>query len=220
MHKEIPILFSTPMVQAILEGRKTMTRIIVKDKTALQWLEPDMFTPEFVANPDNNLCRYGKPGDLLWVRESWCRACISEDGDNPIPGTGYKNYYRADDEWTKIEWHHPDKEGPQSSPRWKPSIHMPKAAARIWLEVTEVRVERLQDISEEDAQSEGVNKDCPIGNMNVFQSAPYKYCFADLWERINGEESWTNNPWVWVVSFKVLSTTGKPAQLQEATCTL
>ena len=181
--KEIPILFSTPMVQAILEGRKTQTRRVVKGE-ALKWLEPDMFTPEFVANPENSLCPYGQPGDLLWVRETW----INQDGD-------YK--FLADN----LDW--------KGIMKFKPSIYMPKEAARIWLKVVNVRVERLQEISEQDAIAEGVET---LGLYPGY-SVSSRGKFEGLWNHINGAESWDANPWVWVVEFEVLSTTGRPCNI-------
>lgn len=222
MKKEIPILFSTPMVQAILEGRKTMTRRIVK-RIALDWLQPEMFTPEYVASPDNSLCPYGKPGDILWVRESWAALRLGYDWE-----TGYcddvtpeKNInqvieyvqkekgvlsprwvfaYKANGNW---EDHIEDRGFP-----WRPSIHMPKAACRIYLEVINVRIERLHEISWQDAVAESCTGYRPT------QYEPTDE-FKDLWQRINGIESWESNPWVWVVSFKVLSTTGRPIELLE-----
>lgn len=198
--KEIPILLSTPMVHAIMDGRKTMTRRIVKG-IALDWLKPDMFTPEFVASPENGLCPYGQPGDLLWVRESFYEPLFEK-----LNG---KYYYKADLE--KQSWDF----------KWKPSIHMPKAAARIWLRVTDVRVERLQDISEDDAIAEGIEhlRAGAFGKVwrnygPIDADVPYyfnpKHSFQSLWESINGPESWNKNPWVWVVSFEVVSKTGKP----------
>lgn len=178
--KERPILFSTPMVQAILAGRKTQTRRVVKGE-ALKFLQPDMFTSEFVANKDNALCPYGKPGDLLWVRETWCRVNHNE------------YLYKANSLGDNL--------------KWKPSIHMPKAAARVWLRVTSVRVERLQDISVSDAINEGIENETghPYGfkiygqdNITGGSGASFK----SLWELINGTESWHANPWVWVVEFE------------------
>jgi hypothetical protein len=190
--KEHPILFSTPMVQAILEGRKTQTRRTVKTEMIDGENRPWIMTKE---GPAPLKCPFGKPGDLLWVRETWAKADI---------GFCFKVYNDIDAVF---------------APRncWKPSIHMPKTAARIWLEVEEVRVERLQDISEEDAKAEGVKSRF----SDLFQEERYddyldmegEYrspasSFQSLWQKINGPESWDANPWVWVVKFKVLSTKG------------
>jgi hypothetical protein len=158
--KERPILFSTPMVSAILEGRKTQTRRILK-------------------NPEVSMqnCPYGKPGDLLWVRETWG---IEKRKEKRIVFKARMNDYPIQDD------------------RWRPSIHMPKDAARIWLKLTEVRVERLQDITEKDAIAEGIEDESPY-----FYNP--KYSFISLWESINGEGSFYQNPWVWVLTFEVLS---------------
>lgn len=175
--KETPIIFSTPMVQAILEGRKTQTRRIVKGK-ALEWLAPGMFTPESVSDPDNYLCPYGQPGDLLWVRETFC-ADYYDDGIYV-----YKSLWNSASSAIV----------PQ--PKWKPSIHMPKSAARIWLRIAGVRIERLQDISEADAISEGIEIiedgmcEDPITSFKL------------LWESIHGNESWDSNAWVYVITFE------------------
>ena len=147
--KERPIIFSGPMIRAILEGRKTQTRRIVK------------------PNCLSKLSPYGRTGDRLWVRETW--------GHNP-EGPGY--VYRSDGDFD-MKFH---------GDRWRPSIHMPRWASRITLEVTGVRVERLQDINEEDALAEGV-----------------EHAFRSLWESINGPGSWDANPWVWVVEFRRVS---------------
>ena len=126
-HKERPILFSGAMVRAILDGRKTQTRRVVKG-WPLEWLQPGMFTPEYVADPRNQACPYGQPGDRLWVRETFCQKWCDQRGylDEYL--------YRA----TEPDVVHPD--GQDKSP-WRPSIHMPRAASRITLEITGVRVE-------------------------------------------------------------------------------
>lgn len=167
--KERPILFSGEMVRAILDGRKTQTRRVVKG-IALDWLAPDMFTPRFVASPENDLCQYGKVGDRLWVRETF----------QPY-GDGYA--YRAT---PAIPENH----------NWKPSIFMPRAASRITLEITNVRVERLNEISDKDAEAEGVEAWSNSGNSPAWK-------FQCLWDRINGKKyPWSSNPWVWVIEFR------------------
>ena len=156
--KERPILFNTPMVQAILRGDKTMTRRVIKRK-----------------------CPYGKPGDRLWVRETWARVSVPE-------GTTARKIltlFKASMPFSGIDG---------TEVRWKPSIHMPRYVSRITLEVTDVRAERLNDISEEDAQSEGV--------LPSDFDKTYRYSFLKLWESIYGKWSWNNNPWVWVIEFK------------------
>lgn len=194
---EKPILFSGPMVRSILEGKKTQTRRIVnpqpegvakeKDEDRIYpW--PESKTGWRMTNIHNNgnlhlysykniNCKYGKIGDRLWVRETFS---IYRHPTSPVV------HYRADcgeDDKTL---------------KWKPSIFMPRWASRINLEVTGVRVERLQDISEEDAIKEGVY--CAI-ETDENCTAPSE-CFKRLWESINGAESWKQNPWVWVVEFR------------------
>jgi hypothetical protein len=223
--KERPILFSAPMVRAILEGRKTVTRRPVKG-AGLQWLEE--FTPEYVANPENGLCPYGNPNDRLWLRETW--GVISHDFDEqgnmidwtpdrpatPIRempfGRGYYSghaIYRADGE---AAWAGDDDGGGDDRSAWKPSIHMPRIASRILLEVTAVRVERLQDISDRQIESEGVDLDALADGQDRYDMChagsgaggrpTLRTAWRDLWQSINGPASWDANPWVWVVEFK------------------
>lgn len=181
--KEHPILFSTPMIQAILAGKKTQTRRVVKG-IALDWLQPDMFTPEFVASEGNDLCPYGQVGDILWVRETW----------QPERG-GIR--YRAD---------YP---GMTTTRNWKPSIHMPRKYSRINLEIISITVERLQDISASDAYCEGIeNLLCAPPRCGLPEWTLEEFCsdsvkaFKKLWESINGEDSCNDNPWVWVIEFR------------------
>jgi hypothetical protein len=201
--KQHPILFSTPMVQAILENRKTQTRRAVKGR-ALEWLELGMFTPEFVALDDNELCPYGKVGDVLWVRETWAYL--------DFLGPEEADYvYKASDNGK--EW-----ESNSEGFKWKPSIHMPRTACRLFLKIKSVRVERLQDITNDDAFSEGIEwkikfpeedpnakyyKD--YGFNDRFAAGTHfkaKDSFKTLWQSINGPESWQANPWVWVIEFE------------------
>ena len=149
---EKPILFSTPMVQAILSGSKTLTRRVMKPQplfyTGRKYIVPDDAPKKWHDCDDifaAGLCPYGRTGDVLWVRETWCMEWVDPDGF-----TG-KYLYKADG----IEVIHVD--DPEKSP-WRPSIHMPREAARIFLKVKSVSVGRLQDISEEDAVAEGVRK--------------------------------------------------------------
>lgn len=201
--KDRPILFSGAMVRAILEGTKTQTRRIVKG-WPLGWLEPPTsFTPEFVVNSANGASPYGQAGDRLWVRETWAphwmyegirpsdiliddKSCLFYFADGGIKGGC---------------------EAGQRAKKWRPAIHMPRAASRITLEITEVRIQRLQDISEADAVAEGVNlqprltaynKDsgCSWGKQDPVEA----YC--NLWDSINGAGAWGANPWVWALTFK------------------
>ncbi|WP_421555698.1 hypothetical protein [Pseudomonas kitaguniensis] len=229
--KERPILFSAPMVRAILEGRKTVTRREVKKPAALDCLAAG-FEPAFLALPGNaDLCPYGKPDDRLWVRETW--GVISHDFDehgNMIDwkpdrpaskiremrfGRGYYSghvIYRADGE---AAWAGDDDGGGDDRSAWKPSIHMPRIASRILLEITDVRVERLQDISEAQALAEGIVgvafrpddgwPTCtgymvgPDDGKTGLQTTAAK-AFSGLWDSVGG--NWNANPWVWVVEFK------------------
>jgi hypothetical protein len=211
--KEHPILFSTPMVQAILKGRKTQTRRVVKpqppskckfigarkflatDKIGYYWSDGTHGNMQgFWPGIEKDLyCPYGQTGDQLWVRETTIR------------NNNSNTYWPVADGYVKTA----DYE------KTIPSIHMPKTAARIWLEVEEVRVERLIDITQEDAIKEGIKIIEPDeaffdyefnGKNGSFASA--KGSFMSLWCKINGNGSWDANPWVWVIKFKVLSTTG------------
>lgn len=226
MIKEIPILFSTAMVQAILDGRKTETRRVVKGgfdvsnmiHTKCLYNEKAGYQAFFRQEHDNDnwwgiKCRW-QPGDVLWVRESFQPL---QDGE-VLMATKLPYTYKSD--WAEGGGCKMSYGG-----KWKPSIHMPKAAARIWLEVEAVRVERLQDITEESARAEGVEKktdDISVGLLYKYYTKANHWCnsaiasFGSLWEKINGKESLDANPWVWVVQFKVISTTGRPAHLNPA----
>jgi hypothetical protein len=177
---EHPILFSEKMVRAILAGKKGQTRRIVKG-TALDWLQPNMFSPKYVALPENYLSPYGYAGDLLWVRETFLR-----DGEIYL--------YKADfgkgvlsDSWRG---------------HWKPSIHMPRKASRLALEITELRIERLNDISESDAIAEGATPSIVGDDLDYLK---YRAGFQTLWNSINAKRGyeWESNPFVWVVSFQI-----------------
>jgi len=171
--KERPILCIAPMVRAILDGSKTQTRRVAKltDTGRIKAVgSPRNWHPD---DPNALIaCPYGQPGDRLWVRES-ISATVCACGQDYC--TGY--IYRADGE-------------PPTRLKWRPSIHMPRAASRITLEIVSVRVERLLDISEADARAEGV--------ASVSE-------YFELWKSINGAApSPENNPWVWVVEFKTI----------------
>lgn len=201
MIKERPILFSAPMVRAILEGRKMVTRREVKKQAALDCLAAG-FEPAFLALPGNSdLCPYGQPGDRLWVREAWA-ADAQLDAVAPRDlSRGEPIHYPADGV-TRISGCSMISEG-----RIRPSIHMPRWACRILLEVTDVRVERLQDITYEEAVAEGVHRDsgCREWTATDEGGTCHKYpipAFRDLWAGINGPHAWDANPWVWVVEFK------------------
>lgn len=185
--KEHPILFSAPMVRAILAGRKTQTRRVVK----LPLKDPD-FGCEiagcevggFLIRGRYDLCKYGAPGDRLWVKETF------KENDPP---SGW--LYRA----THVEG------GYRDPAPWKPSIFMPRAASRITLEIVRVRVERLNDISVGDAVAEGMEsvRDEWMGALGDFdETLSAVDLYEVLWESINGVGSWKKNPWVCVLEFK------------------
>lgn len=198
--KERPILFSAPMVHAILAGTKTQTRRVVKPtpppgahlhnitcQSGYRYAaDPALILPAFDPNQGRVRwdCPYGQPGDRLWVREAW-QAELRWDWTAPRDiKRGSPIYFEFGDEAV-----------PACAGKKRPSIHMPRWASRITLEVTSVRVERLQDISEDDAYAEGV-KHSEHGGITARDG------FRRLWESINGAGSWDTNPWVWVVEFK------------------
>lgn len=212
--KERPILFSAPMVRAILEDRKTVTRRAVKVQPCSKAdIGSYGIGQPFIRNPNvskaNPACPYGQPGDRLWVREAFGLQIRHYGG-----GTGEHIVYRAtnpDAIYCKSA------EGHEYPVKWKPSIHMPRHSSRILLEITAVHVERLQDISEEQAKAEGIvgvafrpDDGWPIctgymvgpddGKSQLQTTAAG--AFAGLWSSINGQENWDANPWVWVVEFK------------------
>ena len=207
MIKERPILFSGAMVRAILEGRKAVTRRVVKP-ARLELLDAAALAGECMPLGSDrqdwgyiaDLCPYGKPGDQLWVRET----CFING-----PGKGSEVIYKSDPL--------PNWEGEETDIRWRPSIHMPRWASRIQLEITAVRVERLQDGEGETAfesryLAEGIHR-IHHGDGDYYhhgaQSEPGPGNWGDpfdawreLWQSINGPESWNANPWVWVVEFR------------------
>lgn len=189
--KERGMIFNGEMVRAILNGRKTQTRRPVKfpilDRNLGCELAGNELAGELAAGNYLNSA-FGKPGHRIWVRETWTPESIdAEDGS-------YSPDYRA------------TANGQPLDGRWTPAIHMPRWASRILLEITDVRVERLNSISQEDAQAEGMEL---TGWRPTYSDpdsggeawTPYDN-FAQLWESIYGEESWKANPWVWVIEFK------------------
>lgn len=189
--KKRPILFSAPMVRAILAGTKTQTRRVVKPEAAFTFSDPRMAWPRGIPK-----CRYGQPGDQLWVRETHF---INDFRVAAVPENERADceiLYRATDQdyIRNME----DTEGLV----WSPSIHMPRWASRITLEITGVRIERLHDISESDALAEGISPEMDIAWQSG-DDTPVGL-FGELWESINGANSWDEDPWVWVIEFKTL----------------
>ncbi len=201
--KERPILFRAPMVNAILEGRKTQTRRVLDwptlhDSVCLDF-EHDQVIGELGEHGEvlDVKMRY-RPGDRLWVRETW-RQCIRPHPTRRSAGAE-GILYRADDSF-RVQ-RAPGGYDKGYGGRWKPSIHMPRWASRITLEVTDVRVERLQDISEDDCDAEGVDRSHGGGEWGEESLIED---FMSLWNSINGPDAWEADPWVWVVGFERLS---------------
>jgi hypothetical protein len=194
--KERPILFSAPMVRALLDSQKTQTRRVVKPYP--KWVKKFPICNPTVMSEGHQVwwwngehdwvgvvqdCPYGAPGDRLWVREAWSKS--------DCPGGAV---YRADCD-------------PRQDTRgfgWRPSIHMPRWASRILLEIIDVRVERLNEISEADAKAEGAPSGWWDDEGRFYESTQgtHRAGFAGLWEHLNGPGSWDANPWVWVIEFK------------------
>ncbi|MBG7376480.1 hypothetical protein I5G56_11935 [Pseudomonas aeruginosa] len=195
--KERPILFTGPMVRAILEGRKTVTRRVVTPQPDFLGSMVDPNTPFKTLDAGLHAritCPYGEPGDRLWVREAWA-ADAQVDAIAPSDlSQGEPIWYPADLSVRQTGC------SMISKGRVRPSIHMPRWACRILLEITAVRVERLQDISNDQAIAEGIDTH-PMGfygNGCITAGG----AFLELWESINGDGRWADNPWVWVIEFK------------------
>lgn len=206
MTKERPILFQAPMVKAILAGKKTQTRRIVKivdpwqesaprEKLLMstEFQEPGLarFTTIDARRMFCVKCPYGKPGDRLWVRETHWR--LGKWVKNGFTETGRQRWTFKATRGTFVRFV-PEKSREEHGWHKRPSIFMPRWASRITLEITGVRVERLQDISIDDCGAEGLSQSDSLGGCLVED-----YC--NLWESINGRDSWDANPWVWVVEF-------------------
>lgn len=228
--KDRPILFSAPMVRAILAGTKTQTRRIVKPQPSneaaacsrmvstergliysfhdsrgvpVPWRMdiPEGYIPSN-AGPFRHIghCPYGVPGDRLWVRETWGVAF----------GVGCAGIaYRADnvgDEWDvnldELQHGH-----------WRPSIHMPREHSRITLEITDVHVHRLQEISDVEAFAEGIQSFVD-SNRSASGDGTARGAFKALWQSINGDGSWNANPWVWALTFKRITSAPSPAEVE------
>lgn len=190
--KHTPILFSTDMVRAILNGKKTQTRRVIKTEIENPglWHLNDSRRLVNILSGQSIKSPFGKPGDILWVRET----IINNWQTARFP-------YRAQ---VCSKYDKPD------CTEWIPSIFMPRAACRLFLKITDIRVERLQDISADDAIKEGVECDTEVREntmnyksyiSNNFTAFPY-VSFLTLWHKINGRASWEANPWVWVIEFE------------------
>lgn len=207
--RERPIIFSGDMVCAILEGRKCQTRRVVKNEL-VQLVDRTGHTGSFNADRSEIVIEswsipvtnpYGVPGDRLWVREAFF------DYDSGMPPDSIPIDARI--EYRATPWTHEFADSEDCGP-WKPSIHMPRWASRINLEVLNIRVDRLQDISEEDARAEGFSSEGREGSLNgvpatVHYLDPVVW-YAHLWDGINGKRGygWASNPWVWVIEFKMV----------------
>lgn len=209
--KERPILFSTDMVKAILDGNKTQTRRVMKAQPSGSYNniiqgnysdgeEAFLYVAVGQEQADFYKCHYGQKGDVLWVKETWCdMRTASMPDDNGLrykASTGKNNF------------------------TWKSPLFMPKKAARIWLKITNVRVERLKDISAQDAIAEGIKYsnskagfcgyDYLSGGYNLMTSAQQSFFY--LWKKVHKIDRYAEleNPWLWVVEFDVISTSGTP----------
>jgi hypothetical protein len=198
--KETPILFSGEMVRAILEGRKTQTRRVIKPQpeSVCGDYAPEFIDDEFGWGIKNFhaggwrvrfKCPYGKPGDLLWVRETWAH----------VTDCGHYNHMHADN--VKVLY---GADGHICLDRWRPSIHMPKKFGRLWLEVVNVRVERVQEISNADVLGEGIRVKHDRRDGPSLRDRNESNQFICLWDSLNAKRgfSWQSNPWVWVIEFR------------------
>jgi len=191
--KERPLLMSGPMVRAILSGTKTQTRRIVKPQSAI--LTDEMarslgVQPPLNENPAVVPCPYGRPGDRLWVRETWA---VQHQFDAMRPSEIGLN----------ARWHYAATED-LGGLRKRQSIFMPRRGSRILLEITDVRVERLQEISKEDARAEGIDVKGYCTQGRGIAGREHQIHFRRLWKSIYGICSWHANPWVWVITFQRL----------------
>lgn len=216
--RERPILMQGDMVRATLAGTKRQTRRLVKPQPPVysehfrQWYgRPDVWLDQDGSDYSVR-CPYGQVGTKLWVRETWAAVW---PGESPVPLSECRIEYRADlppgSKDGPGEWPAECKSDAEA-PKWRPSIHMPRWASRITLEVTGVRVERLKSISEDDARAEGVEPDVveawfdAVGAPDPYAVASrsvYRHGFQALWDRINGAKvPWSSNPWVFAIEFK------------------
>ncbi len=183
--KERGMIFNDEMVRAILGGNKTQTRRIVEEKFYGRAVAAELLAKH---------CPYGQPGDRIWVRETYRVHGKATDVATLVYRASVRN------SWTEQTHRVPvDVCNKPVSEKWTPSIHMPRWASRILLEITDVRVERLRDMSEADAKAEGAS---PAMYKITPPEAVYRVGFGDIWRGIYGQENWLSNPWVWVIEFK------------------
>ncbi|ENI5566672.1 hypothetical protein ABZH46_002946 [Salmonella enterica] len=209
--KERGMIFNSEMVRAILDGRKTQTRRPVKpqpeltERSGFSWNGVVFGSGSDDRETNRNFahvkCPFGKPGDRIWVRETWQ---VIHDHIDESSHVEYRTYAPSipkekDRYWhTVYAEHFGDESREDRGFPWRPAIHMPRWASRILLEITDVRVERLRGLSEEDAKSEGI---IPSAG-GVLPGWEYRINFRDLWMDIYGTDNWEANPWVWVIEFK------------------
>lgn len=215
--KSRPIIFSPEMVKAILEGRKTQTRRIIKPEWVTEsdddspiiceWYHPTKIAKDgeeypgekvfgFANEDTGRVCPYGAPGDLLWVREAWQTHCDKDHiSPSQLPHDSAIQYPATYDGWVSKK---------------RPSIHMPRWASRITLRIESIRVERVQDIGKDgriakDVLAEGITREQIEHQQKLFHSDDSPaLAFGCLFESINGKGSWASNPWVWVLAFNVM----------------
>lgn len=217
--KERPILFSAPMVRAVLSGSKTQTRRVItgrvpREAALLLWLSDDSFDASLAADPENGWCPYGYPGDRLWVRETHAQFAIGNKSGLAPQCVAYRatcgddngfDYVHEDGGLMRVQ-----------VTKWTPAIHMPRWASRITLELTNVSAQPLCDVREDDAIAEGAqfHNGRGVGHSGwrhdrdhgvVYPTA--RDSFRALWDSINGKRpgcSWKDDPWAWVLTFRVV----------------
>ncbi|EMN3557945.1 hypothetical protein [Escherichia coli] len=183
--KERGMIFNDEMVRAILGGNKTQTRRIVEEKFYGRAVAAELLAKH---------CPYGQPGDRIWVRETYRVHGKATDVATLVYRASVRNSWTEQTHRVPVEVCNKP-----VSEKWTPSIHMPRWASRILLEITDVRVERLRDMSEADAKAEGAS---PAMYKITPPEAVYRVGFGDIWRGIYGQENWLSNPWVWVIEFK------------------
>jgi hypothetical protein len=205
-----PIIFSAPMVRALLDGRKTQTR-----RTAWRWVKDR--GDRHLSNDDADGCHQPspwqrvQPGDTLWVRETWCPVADAQHGEADWVD------YRASPRYAAPGVSHPagweQCPGDPQALRWRSPIHMPRWASRLTLHVEAVRVERLWNMTEADAIAEGVTPSAQ--NLSGHPLTPHVAAFSDLWLKLHGPAAWASNPEVVVLTFRTLPSASGSARLAD-----